>query len=73
MDDINDQMNKMSRQLDTLDENSAQYQIVAEDYNQLKDVKRTSDYQSKKLECRRLRHKLFHIKRMVKDYDKYHS
>ncbi|KAM6962768.1 occludin-like [Aplochiton taeniatus] len=73
MDDINDQMNKMSRQLDTLDENSAQYQIVAEEYNQLKDVKRTSDYQSKKLECRRLRHKLFHIKRMVKDYDKYHS
>lgn len=32
----------------------------------------TSEYQSKKRECRRLRHKLFHIKRMVKDYDKNH-
>lgn len=27
MDDINDQLNKLSRQLDTLDENSAKYQV----------------------------------------------
>ena len=33
----------------------------------------TSDYRSKKKQCRRLRHKLFHIKRMVKDYDRNHS
>ncbi|KAF7202620.1 occludin isoform X1 [Nothobranchius furzeri] len=72
MDDINDQMNKLSRQLDTLDDSSAKYQAVAEEYNQLKDLKQTSEYQSKKRECRRLRHKLFHIKRMVKDYDKTH-
>ncbi|KAM7409695.1 hypothetical protein PAMA_001270 [Pampus argenteus] len=72
MDDINDQLNKLSRQLDTLDETSAKYQTVAEEYNQLKDLKRTSEYQSKKKVCRRLRHKLFHIKRMVKDYDKTH-
>lgn len=94
------------------------FQVVAEDYNKLKDLKQvrtseliraasvlwawslcwnvtwmslslslclslclslslfllqTSEYQSKKKECRRLRHKLFHIKRMVKDYDKNHS
>uniref|UniRef100_A0A8C3AUR6 Si:ch73-61d6.3 n=1 Tax=Cyclopterus lumpus TaxID=8103 RepID=A0A8C3AUR6_CYCLU len=61
MDDINDQLNKLSRQLDTLDETSAKYQ-----------VRYTSDYRTKKKECRRLRHKLFHIKRMVKDYDKNH-
>ncbi|KAM9848510.1 occludin [Aulostomus maculatus] len=73
MDDINDQLNKLSRQLDTLDDTSAKYQAVAEEYNQLKDMKRTSDYQFKKKECRELRHKLFHIKRMVKDYDKSHS
>uniref|UniRef100_A0A3Q0S6J8 Occludin n=1 Tax=Amphilophus citrinellus TaxID=61819 RepID=A0A3Q0S6J8_AMPCI len=72
MDDINDQLNKLSRQLDTLDDTSARYQIVADEYNQLKDLKQTSDYQAKKRECRRLRHKLFHIKRMVKDYDKNH-
>ncbi|XP_019730784.1 occludin [Hippocampus comes] len=73
MDDINDQINKLSRQLDTLDENSVNYQGVAEEYNHLKDFKRTPEYQSKKKECRRLRHKLFHIKRMVKNYDKSHS
>lgn len=28
------------------------------------------DYQSKKLETKTLRNKLFHIKRMVNDYDK---
>lgn len=33
----------------------------------------TADYRAKKKRCRRLRHKLFHIKRMVKDYDKNHS
>ncbi|XP_061594775.1 occludin-like [Cololabis saira] len=72
MDDINDQLNKLSRQLDTLDETSSKYQAVADEYNQLKDLKQTADYQSKKKECRSLRHKLFHIKRMVKEYDKKH-
>ncbi|XP_028301429.1 occludin [Gouania willdenowi] len=72
MDDINDRLNKLSRQLDTLDDTSSKYQAVAEEYNQLKDLKQTSDYRYKKKECRRLRHKLFHIKRMVKDYDKNH-
>ncbi|XP_034036027.1 occludin [Thalassophryne amazonica] len=73
MDDINDQLNKLSQQLDTLDDTSAKYQAVAEEYNQLKDLKQTADYRSKKQECRRLRHKLFHIKRMVKNYDRNHS
>ncbi|KAM6938836.1 occludin [Lycodopsis pacificus] len=72
MDDINDQLNKLSRQLDTLDDTSAKYQAAAEEYNQLKDLKQTSDYRSKKKECRMLRHKLFHLKRIVKDYDKNH-
>ncbi|XP_053709616.1 occludin [Synchiropus splendidus] len=72
MDDINDQLNKLSRQLDTLDDSSAKYQVVAEEYNQLKDLKQTQEYQAKKKECRRLRYKLFHIKRMVKNYDKTH-
>ncbi|XP_034562969.1 occludin isoform X2 [Notolabrus celidotus] len=73
MDDINDQLNKLSRQLDTLDDTSAKYQGVADEYNQLKDLKQTPDYRAKKKDCRRLRHKLYHIKRMVKDYDKNHS
>ncbi|XP_029469606.1 occludin-like [Rhinatrema bivittatum] len=70
MDDINDQLHQLSRQLDGLSEDSPQYQGVAEEYNRLKDLKRTPDYQMKKLESKQLRNKLFHIKRMVSDYDK---
>ncbi|KAA0714183.1 Occludin [Triplophysa tibetana] len=72
MDDINDQINKLSRELDTLDESTSKYQAVAEEYNRLKDLKRMTDYQNKKHQCRKLRHKLFHIKRMVKNYDHDH-
>ncbi|XP_069072742.1 occludin-like isoform X1 [Pleurodeles waltl] len=70
MDDINDQINQLNKQLDGLSENSLQYQGVAEEYNRLKDLKRTPDYQTKKLETKHLRKKLFHLKRMVGDYDK---
>ncbi|NXC45551.1 OCLN protein, partial [Penelope pileata] len=70
MDSVNDRLNQLSRQLDSISEDSPQYQDVAEEYNQLKDLKRSPDYQSKKLECKALRNKLFHIKRMVSDYDK---
>ncbi|KAJ7308167.1 hypothetical protein JRQ81_008683 [Phrynocephalus forsythii] len=71
MDAVNDQLNQLSKQLDVLAVGSLQYQGVAEEYNRLKDLKRTADYQSKKAESRALRNKLFHIKRMVSDYDKH--
>ncbi|XP_051508907.1 occludin-like [Myxocyprinus asiaticus] len=70
MDDISDQINKLSRELDTLDEGTSKYQTIAEEYNRLKDLKRMPDYQNKKLQCRKLRHKLFHIKGIVKSYDR---
>ncbi|XP_061456981.1 occludin-like isoform X1 [Rhineura floridana] len=73
MDAINDQINQLSKQLDLLSEDSLQYQGVAEEYNRLKDLKRTPDYQSKKMESKSLRKKLFHIKRMVSEYDKSHA
>ncbi|XP_059200039.1 uncharacterized protein LOC131979967 [Centropristis striata] len=69
MDDISDQMHKLSRELDMLDEDSMKYQGVADEYNRLKDLKRTSDYQAKKKQCKELRLKLFHIKRLVKIFD----
>ncbi|GLD51175.1 occludin-like protein [Lates japonicus] len=69
MDDISDQMHKLSRELDTLDEGSMKYQGVAEEYNRLKDLKRRPDYQAKKRQCKELRQKLFHVKRLVKIYD----
>ncbi|XP_063056576.1 occludin [Engraulis encrasicolus] len=72
MDDINDQLNKLSRELDTLDEGSAKYQGVAEEYNHLKDMKRMPEYQAKKQQCRKLRQKLFLVKGRVKTYDRSH-
>ncbi|XP_073346722.1 uncharacterized protein [Pagrus major] len=69
MDEISDQMHKLSRELDTLDEGSMKYQGVADEYNRLKDLKRTPDYQTKKKQCKELRQKLFHIKRLVKIFD----
>ncbi|XP_034281762.1 occludin-like [Pantherophis guttatus] len=71
MDGINDQINQLSRQLDQLPEDTLQYQGVAEEYNRLKELKRTPDYQSKKMETKSLRKKLFHIKKMVSEYDKH--
>lgn len=70
MDDISDQIHKLSRELDTLDESSIKYQGVADEYNRLKDLKRTPDYQTKKKQSRELRQKLFHLKRLVKNYDR---
>ncbi|KAJ0059016.1 hypothetical protein NL108_007294, partial [Boleophthalmus pectinirostris] len=40
MDDISDQMHKLSRELDTLEPSSIKYQGVADEYNRLKDLKR---------------------------------
>lgn len=69
MDDISDQMHKLSRELDTLDHSSVKYQGVADEYNRLKDLKRTPEYQAKKKQTKELRQKLFHIKQLVKIYD----
>uniref|UniRef100_A0A3Q1J1G4 Occludin n=1 Tax=Anabas testudineus TaxID=64144 RepID=A0A3Q1J1G4_ANATE len=71
MDGISDQMHNLSRELDTLDEGSMKYESVAEKYNRLKDLKRKPDYQAKKKRCKELRQKLFHIKRLVKLYDRH--
>ncbi|KAM9845088.1 occludin [Aulostomus maculatus] len=70
MDDISNQMHKLSRELDTLDESSIKYQGVADEYNRLKDLKKMPDYQAKKKENKELRQKLFHIKRLVRNYDR---
>ncbi|XP_062261128.1 uncharacterized protein LOC133968897 [Platichthys flesus] len=69
MDNVSDEMHKLSRELDAMDESSVKYQGVAEEYNRLKYLKRTPDYQAKKKQSKQLRQKLFHIKRLVKIYD----
>uniref|UniRef100_A0A8C1S2J6 Occludin n=1 Tax=Cyprinus carpio TaxID=7962 RepID=A0A8C1S2J6_CYPCA len=70
MDDISDQMNKLSRELDTLHEESTKFQAVADEYNRLKDLKRSPEYQAMKLRCKKLRQELCHIKQLVKNYDR---
>ncbi|KAM7400920.1 hypothetical protein PAMA_005219 [Pampus argenteus] len=70
IDDISDQMHKLNRELDTLDEGSVKYQGVADEYNRLKDLKKTPEYQAKKRQSKELRQKLFHIKRLVRNYDR---
>ncbi|XP_059725898.1 occludin isoform X2 [Haemorhous mexicanus] len=70
MDGLNERLAQLAAQLDQVPEDSAQYQALAEEYNHLKDVKRSPEYQDKKRESKTLRNKLFHIKRMVSDYDK---
>ncbi|XP_068030034.1 occludin isoform X2 [Anomalospiza imberbis] len=70
MDGVNERLAQLAAQLDQVPEDSAQYQALAEEYNHLKDLKRSPEYQDKKRESKTLRNKLFHIKRMVSDYDK---
>ncbi|XP_062490360.1 occludin [Pezoporus occidentalis] len=70
VDGVSDRINQLSKEIDSISEDSPQYQDVAEEYNRLKDLQWSPDYQAKKLETRTLRNKLFHIKRMVKAYDK---
>ncbi|XP_067824741.1 uncharacterized protein [Heptranchias perlo] len=70
MDEINNQITFLSKRLDILSEDNPGYQGVAEEYNRLKDLKKTSEYQSKRLQSKRLKSKLSHIKRMVSEYDR---
>ncbi|KAM6948769.1 occludin [Aplochiton taeniatus] len=69
LDDVSDQLHELGRELDALEEDSLRYQGVVDEYNRLKDLKRTPDYQAKKKLTGELRHKLFHIKRLVKNFD----
>ncbi|KAJ8011303.1 hypothetical protein DPEC_G00056750 [Dallia pectoralis] len=72
MDDISDQIHKLSRELDSLAEGSAMYQEVDDQYDRLKDLKRSPGYREKKQLSKELRQKLIHIKRLVKNYDNGH-
>ncbi|NXK18808.1 OCLN protein, partial [Arenaria interpres] len=67
MDGVNDRLNQLSKQLDSISEDSPQYQVRAR-RGLARDP--SPDYQTKKMETKTLRNKLFHIKRMVSDYDK---
>uniref|UniRef100_A0A8C1W7I0 Occludin n=1 Tax=Cyprinus carpio TaxID=7962 RepID=A0A8C1W7I0_CYPCA len=70
MDQINKRLAEVDRELDDLQEGSPQFLDAMDEYNALKDKKRSGDYMVKKKRCKHLKAKLNHIKRMVSDYDR---
>ncbi|KAM4527960.1 occludin [Odontesthes bonariensis] len=70
LDAINKNLSDLDRELDQLPEGSPQYLDALDEYNRIKGVKKSADYQVKKRRCKYLKSKLNHIKTMVSDYDR---
>uniref|UniRef100_A0A1A7WEK1 Occludin b n=1 Tax=Iconisemion striatum TaxID=60296 RepID=A0A1A7WEK1_9TELE len=70
LDAINQDLAEVDRELDQHSEGSPQFLDALNEYTELKNLKKTPDYQSKKKRCKYLRSKLSHIKRMISDYDR---
>ncbi|CAJ1070045.1 occludin [Xyrichtys novacula] len=70
LDAINKSLSDVNRELDYLEEGSPQYLDALDEYDRIKSLKRSPDYQMKKRRCKYLKGKLNHIKKMVSDYDR---
>uniref|UniRef100_UPI0037E75BC9 occludin n=1 Tax=Semicossyphus pulcher TaxID=241346 RepID=UPI0037E75BC9 len=70
LDALNKNLSEVDRELDDLQEGSPQYLDALDEYNRIKNQKKTPDYQMKKRRCKYLKGKLNHIKKMVSDYDR---
>ncbi|XP_003965465.2 occludin [Takifugu rubripes] len=70
LDSINKNLSDVDRELDELEEGSPQYLDALDEYNRLKDIKKSPDYRVKKRRCKYLKAKLNHIKKRVSDYDR---
>ncbi|XP_026876420.2 occludin [Electrophorus electricus] len=69
LDEINKRLAEVDQELDELQEGTPQFLDAMDEYNALRDKKKSGDYQGKKKRCKYLKAKLNHIKRMVSDYD----
>ncbi|XP_076019753.1 uncharacterized protein LOC143010996 [Genypterus blacodes] len=69
LDAVNKNLSEVDRELDELQEGSPQYLDALDEYNKIKNMKKSADYQMKKRRCKYLKPKLSHIKKMVSDYD----
>ncbi|XP_063068821.1 uncharacterized protein marveld2a [Engraulis encrasicolus] len=70
LDAINKKMAEVDRELDDLPEGSPQFLDAMDEYKELKNKKKSPDYQVKKKRCKYLKSKLSHIKKMVSDFDR---
>ncbi|KAJ8339106.1 hypothetical protein SKAU_G00358920 [Synaphobranchus kaupii] len=70
LDSINKDLSAVDRELDDLEEGSPQYLDALDEYDRLKGMKRSSDYQTKKYRCKYLKTKLNHIKKRVSEFDR---
>lgn len=70
LDEINKELSRLDKELDDYREESEEYMAAADEYNRLKQVKASADYQRKRNDCKQLKSKLSHIKKMVGDYDR---
>uniref|UniRef100_H3D7N8 Occludin a n=1 Tax=Tetraodon nigroviridis TaxID=99883 RepID=H3D7N8_TETNG len=70
LDAINKQLSDVDRELDELQEGSPQYLDALDEYNRLRDIKKSPDYRVKKRRSKHLKAKLNHIKKRVSDYDR---
>lgn len=70
LDAINKDLSNLDKELDELNERSPQYMDALDEYNKIRGIKKTAEYQMKKRRCKYLKQKLNHIKKMVSDYDR---
>lgn len=70
LDAINKDLSDIDKELDQLEEGSPQYLDALDEYNRIKSIKKSPDYQVKKRRCKYLKSKLNHIKKMVSDFDR---
>ncbi|XP_054612224.1 occludin [Dunckerocampus dactyliophorus] len=70
LDAINKKLSEVDRELDDLQEGSPQYLDALDEYNRIKDLKKSADYRARKRRSKSLKAKLNHIKKMVSDYDR---
>ncbi|XP_050802089.1 occludin isoform X2 [Gopherus flavomarginatus] len=69
LDEVSKTLSRLDKELDDYSEDSEEYKVAADEYNRMKDIKASADYKNKKAQCKKLKSKLSHIKRMVSDYD----
>ncbi|KAG7274047.1 hypothetical protein CRUP_030769 [Coryphaenoides rupestris] len=70
LDAVNRKLSDVDKELDDLQQGSPQFLDALDEYNKLKDFKKSADYQMNKRRCKYLKGKLNHIKKMVSDFDR---